>query len=760
MNLYAIIPFGSFLINLLLAQFIVYINPKEKANRLFALQCIGMAIWSFCEFMMQVLPEKEMVVFWAQASSFSLLVPPVMLHFIITFTEKSRFFARRLLPLVYSSGLILLFLAPTSMPYDQLVTKTAWGWTIDYRLAETASKNSLVLLLGIYFLGTNLFAVVLAMSNYFMTMKKEIKQKARYIILGLFLHLLISFSLQPIAKMVTGADVFNPASASMIIFSLFVAYAIWKHNVFRFDPNIMSDRIIETMNDALCIVDSTGHILRINKGLTKLLGFDIEALMGKSLNLIMSEKESSSLLYMTLKNKRLTQFEATMRSEEHIEIPVSISSAVISSRKRSNLGIIIMARDMTSLKMSQKELEKYRNHLENLVKVRTEALDDANEKLRQSEKMQAIGELAGGVAHDFNNMLTVITGTTDLLQMTHGDQDPKLNRSLNRIMDASQNAANLTRELLAFARKGNYEMAVVDMIDVINAVIGLLSHTVDKRIKVKKDFHTKSAPVIGDTSQLQNALLNIGVNARDAMPQGGDLTFTAKTFIIDEAFIQKHLYFMNPGIYVQVSVTDTGRGMDETTRKRVFEPFFTTKEKGKGTGLGMAGVYGTIKKHNGSVEVYSEIDRGSTITIYLPLVNEKPDSDQGGSIRNFKGKGTILLVDDEDEVRDTSKDILIALGFTVFTSANGIEALEFYKNNKEQIDLVLLDLVMPKMGGYDCFLELKKITPDIRVLVISGFSADGEAQKILAQGALGFMQKPFNVAELSKSIKKAMKNTN
>jgi PAS domain S-box-containing protein len=376
----------------------------------------------------------------------------------------------------------------------------------------------------------------------------------------------------------------------------------------------------------------------------------------------------------------------------------------------------------------------------------------AEERLRQAEKMEAIGRLAGGVAHDFNNQLVGIMGYAELLLgRLEGEA---IRRSVERILTASRRAADLTRQLLTFARRGQYAFVTVDVNVVIREVIGLLERSIDKRIGVCEALRAQRSATLGDASQLQSALLNVALNARDAMPEGGVLTFATENVVLDGADCQARGPDAAPGRYVCVAITDTGVGMDGEMLKRLFEPFFTTKEPGKGTGMGLAAVYGTVKAHGGFAEVASQVGAGTTFSLYLPEAEAATESRPADVVVEPAATSARLLVaDDEEIVRSMMTEALTDLGYRVTACADGDEALETYRARWREIDLVVLDLVMPKMGGHEVFLAMQRCNPDLRVLLCSGYSLSDAARKLLAQpGIVGFLQKPFEVADLSRAV--------
>jgi CheY-like chemotaxis protein len=315
-----------------------------------------------------------------------------------------------------------------------------------------------------------------------------------------------------------------------------------------------------------------------------------------------------------------------------------------------------------------------------------------------------------------------------------------------------ESGTELTRQLLGFARRGKYHAIATDVNDIINKSATMFGRT-KKEIQIKMDLATDIWTVEVDRGQIDQALLNLYVNAWQAMPHGGDLYLKTENVVLDAEFVNSKPYKVEPGDYIKITVTDTGIGIDRETRERIFEPFFTTKEMGRGTGLGLASVYGVIKNHGGYINVYSEIDQGTAFTIYLPASRKKIEKQIEKTVATLAlGTGTILLIDDEEMIIKVGKELLQELGYDVLSARSGQEAIELYGKNADKIDLVIMDMIMPGMGGGETFDRLKKINPEIKVLLSSGYSINGQASKILERGCDGFIQKPFNLIQLSDKI--------
>jgi signal transduction histidine kinase/ActR/RegA family two-component response regulator len=373
-------------------------------------------------------------------------------------------------------------------------------------------------------------------------------------------------------------------------------------------------------------------------------------------------------------------------------------------------------------------------------------------QLQQAQRMEAIGTLAGGVAHDFNNLLMGIQGNASLVLLDTDINNPHYEK-LKNIESYVKNGADLTKQLLGFAKGGKYEVKPTDLNELIKKNSEMFVRT-KKEISIYPKYQEDLWAVEVDPGQIEQVLLNLFVNAWQAMPAGGRLYIQTENITIDERKTKP--LSLDLGRYVRLSVTDTGVGMDAATQQRIFDPFFTTKDMGKGTGLGMASAYGIIQNHGGIITVSSERGQGTTFEIYLPATGKTATPSKKLPDMILKGSERVLLVDDEEMVIDVGGQILEKMGYRALLAHNGKDAIDIYEKNFDNIDLVILDMIMPDMGGGEVYEKLKEINPDIKVLLSSGYSIDGKAAEMLKRGCDGFIQKPFNIAELSEKLREIL----
>ena len=384
-----------------------------------------------------------------------------------------------------------------------------------------------------------------------------------------------------------------------------------------------------------------------------------------------------------------------------------------------------------------------------------EEREELHEQLLQVQKMDSIGMLAGGIAHDFNNLLQGIIGYVQLMKIRMDEKDNNY-PELNQIEVTAEKAAALTQQLLSYARKGKYVVKSVEINKVIDHVLSLLNRTIDKTILIIAEVPSGISCIKADANQMHQVLLNLCINAKDAMPDGGSLTISAEEVNMDAGNIPAQSE-AQPGSYVCLKIKDTGSGMDEETQAKIFEPFFTTKEVGKGTGLGLSMAYGVVENHGGFIELESALGKGTEFRLYLPAI--EAETEEETEMERFQPPGTIemdgankdkriLVVDDDNTIRYLAVDMLTNMGYETLPAEDGLEAVDIFEKEKDAIDLVLLDMVMPKLGGVETFHKLRDIDPAIPIVLISGYTKDEAAQELLDEGASSFIQKPYRMEEL------------
>ncbi|MBN1604937.1 MAG: response regulator [Chitinispirillaceae bacterium] len=415
-------------------------------------------------------------------------------------------------------------------------------------------------------------------------------------------------------------------------------------------------------------------------------------------------------------------------------------------------------KEVEERKKAEDRLIEYQNKLEQTIKERTEALENAYIGIYHNEKMQAVGQLAGGIAHDFNNKMTVILGYCDLL-MKKFDPHSQSYKYLEQIRVSGLQSSELTRQLLAFARKGVYQFSNVNIDMLISEIIALLNRSFPQSIIVRHSLNSTTPFVWGGTPQLQNAILNIALNAKDAMPSGGTFSIETSNVTIDDTFKVTTGQKFEPGEYVRISLTDTGPGIDPEIQKNIFEPFFTTKKDGKGIGMGLAAVYGIVESHKGFITVSSILNEGTTFIVYLPVTqNESTKSQRPVYAETLNGndRNHVFVIDDKVDKAETIKTMLKNSGYIVTTAFSVEDALHIYSDKYRTMDIVLIDMSMSILSAREFFLKLKVINPSVTALLVSDNANSEQVELSLKDGVAGFIQKPFERYNLHISIQRAL----
>jgi two-component system cell cycle sensor histidine kinase/response regulator CckA len=491
--------------------------------------------------------------------------------------------------------------------------------------------------------------------------------------------------------------------------------------------------LVENARDIIYTHDLEGNYMSVNSAGEQLLGYTREEARGMSqLQVVAPEyhERAREMIARKLAGKGKTVYELEVVAKDGRRLAVEVNSR-LTYRDGVAVGVQGIARDVSE----RRELE---------------------EQLRQAQKMEAVGRLAGGVAHDFNNLLTVINGYSDITIGRLPAEDP-LRSQVEEVRKAGERAAGLTRQLLAFSRKQVLRPEVIDLNEVVSEMEKMLRRLIGEDIVLRAALGPGLGSVKADPGQVEQVLMNLAVNARDAMPCGGRLTIGTENVYLDEAYAAHHVS-VAPGRYVMLAVSDTGVGMDEETRARIFEPFFTTKEKGKGTGLGLSTVYGIVKQSGGNIWVYSEAGRGTTFKIYLPRVDAdaREHRPAAESAEGLTGTETILLAEDDEPVRDMTRIILSDYGYRVLAAENGAAAIAIFESTEETIDLLLTDVVMPGVSGRELADRLTRLRPETKVLYMSGYTDDAIVHHGVLEEGVNFLQKPFTPDALARRVREVL----
>lgn len=498
---------------------------------------------------------------------------------------------------------------------------------------------------------------------------------------------------------------------------------------------------IDASSDVVYLLDLNRIIVRANKAFYAMTGTSPETATGRHIAEIVHPKGEHELCPVCTAQEEKRDAIIIMEADDPnnpFGRPVEYTVRIVRDKLGQPVSIFMTLHDLTHDRKIQEE------------KIKLET------QLFQAQKMEAIGQLAGGIAHDFNNMLTAIIGYGSMLK-DKLDHDSSLKLFAEQILSSAEKSANLTRQLLAFSRKQLISPKETNLNELIKGMEKLLLRLIGEDIEFKTELTDKALTVMVDPGQMEQVLMNLCTNARDAMPEGGLLSIKTDAVQLDEAYRKNH-ELEKPGMYAWISVSDSGKGMDEKTLNKIFEPFFTTKEIGKGTGLGLSIVYGIIKQHGGNITAYSEPGKGSTFKIYLPLIKSLGllEAMMAAVEVPKKGTETILMVEDNEDVRTFSRRLLEEYGYTVIEASDGEEAVRKFMENKEDIQLVILDVIMPKKSGKEAADEIKDVKPDARILFTSGYTADIIHQKGIPEEGMNFISKPANPHDLLIKIREVL----
>ena len=490
--------------------------------------------------------------------------------------------------------------------------------------------------------------------------------------------------------------------------------------------------LMEANPDPVAVFDIKGRVVYFNPAFKEVFGWTLGEQVGKKIESFVPEEnraETKKMDERVLAGESFTCIETNRYTKAGDLIPVSLSGGAYKDVDGKPMGSVVTIRDIRE----KKRLE---------------------EQMLNVHKLESLGTLAGGIAHDFNNLLMAIQGNVSLALFDMDPESPNY-QLLENVKKSVKSGSRLTSQLLGYARKGRYKVKTFDLNQLVRGVSESFGRTM-REVAINQDLAKDLENIRADEGQIEQVILNILVNARQAMPRGGELFLKTRNVSYEE--MELRIFETKPGSYVLLEITDTGIGMDKQTMSHIFEPFFTTKKMGRGTGLGLASAYGIITGHGGYIDVDSELDRGTTFRIYLPAVERISNGLAETGEFTLPGMETILLVDDDEMVLQTGSKILKRLGYSVIEAKEGKEAIQIYKEHRSEISLIILDIVMPKMGGGEVFDRIRRINPEAKVLLSSGYSVEGLAKDILSRGCNGFIQKPFSINALSANIRRILES--
>ena len=750
MNLHAAIAVAAATLFAGQAAIALWIAPRVRVNQLASALAVVLMVWNVGSALQLVATSEAEARFWWRVSAVGFMWGGAFFwHFALSLSEHRGVLGRPWAVMaLYLSGFVLWIWFITTDALIARFVHQPFGW--HFVFAEGAGPIFFVA----YYGGTTGAAFLLLLRWGWSSADRRHRRQVLWIC-GVGAPAVGLATVTNLVLPLAGIhDVPPAAPAAFALWGVGFLWAIGRHRLMRLSPAVAAEQIFRASGEGLVLLDVEGRAAAANPAALRLLGTKEHRFLGADLGdlEVLSDLELSpkggkqQVSFRRADAPGLPSSSGMGRPSALGEAVLEVSHAEVRDELGQPSGWALMLRDISEAKALEQQL-------------------------LQLGKLEAVGQLAAGVAHDFNNVLAAILGYTQMLR--DNPDDPTLVREAAEVIEqAGQRASGLTEQLLGFGRGGKHRVEVVDLHALIEEVRRLLLHTIDKQIDIEAALEASPPHVMGDPGQLQQVLLNLALNARDAMPQGGQLRFHTELALIDGAVASS--LQLEAGLYLRCSVADSGEGLSEEARERLFEPFFSTKEDGKGMGLAMS--FGIVRNHGGAIRVRSEEGRGTKVMLFLPHVaaaEVAPASDDERSTEakaeseepappeaTAEGHGDqvlVLVVDDEEMLRRSSRRLLRRLGYGVAVVAGGAEALAYLEAHPGEVGLVLLDLVMPGLCGLPLLVALRELEPDVGVVVCSGYDRDGRVQELLDAGARGFVQKPYSMPELEAALAAAEK---
>ena len=724
MNIFAFLMAVAFTLHLLTGVYALWMNPRERLNRMFSLSCLCFAIWALGVAFECGAHDKESVWFWWRLGALGWAAfPAVYLHMFLLFTRKGRdTTGSRWLLLIYAPAVLFLVLAfvPGTIASDYVSGRFGW-----YQLSATGSP---------WFWGyvayyTSFVTASMIVVNRWAS--RERTRRSRELAFVITVAVLTAVSLGTITDIIL--PLWRPgylprlAPIVAIIWSTGMWYAIGKHRFLTLTPEVFASAVVPNMRDMVFLMDAAGNIVSVNRAVEKIGNFQDGELAGRPAASLLSDAKGEVFGRQQAGNLNIDTMFLTKAGER---IPVNLSVFGLRDEYGDRMGMAWVLRDMRD----------------------TVRLQD---RLRQQEKMSAIGQLAGGVAHDFNNILTSVIGYADLILDRLTPADPNW-KQVNEIRKSGLRASALTRQLLAFSRKQELKSEILDLHAIIRGMEITLRQALTGNIELQIELGPAPAWIRANHDQIEKVILNLAVNSRDAMPRGGIIRIGTANVCLDDEYAKWHTN-NRAGAYVCLSIIDDGSGMTPAVQARIFEPFFTTKTKGTGTGLGLSTVYGIVNQHRGNIWVYSEPGKGTTVKVYLPQVTEAGELCPGvPDARPRTGTETILLVEDEMSLLETVRETLVGCGYRIIATNDPDKVLALAADHDGPIHLLLTDLTMPGMSGRELAEIVQSRRPGMRTLYMSGYADDTGILNGTSVSNHSFLEKPFTAAVLTDKVRQVL----
>ncbi|MBN2525693.1 MAG: response regulator [Deltaproteobacteria bacterium] len=776
MTIFALTSLLSFVIAVFMGAFLFFRDTGNLLNRLFFVITISIAYFSFIEYGYRRSESFEEASLWWRFDVLWSVHIAVWLHLAMAFSEKTNWLKRKwIYGLIYGPSALFIILDSVAHAITGPPMKQPWGWSSSIRENMISSIAYAWMLL--------VPAVCAGMFIHYARTVTDARKKmqSRYMLVAGLIPLI--FGVLELLLHVWRIHIPPLMVVSFILTNMCVAHTIWKYELFRLTPSRAADSIIETMNDSLVLVGFDSTILTANQATSSMLGYSETELLGKPVLDLFSPLASipewiSKNISDQTEPVQHKNIETAYLTADGKAIPVSLSGSMLCDKRRHLRGFLLIARDITEQKKSAKEITRHRESLEELIEERTFELRETNvqleheiserqraeiekrnlqDQLYQAQKMEAIGRLAGGVAHDFNNLLFVINGYAKTLIEALADT-PELRNDLEQIQEAGNRAVNLTRQLLAFSRKQIIDPILIDVNERIEASCKMLARMIEEDIQLKFIKGVDEGRVIMDTTQLDQIVANLLVNARDAISRGGTIHICTDRQKVTLADAQHHPE-RTPGDYITISVIDTGCGIADDKLKLIFEPFFTSKGLGKGTGLGLATVYGIVQQNGGFIDVASKVGAGATFRIFIPCADADLTAEQAlqpKSLAMSSGTETVLLVEDEYLVRQLAKRQLESAGYRVLEAIDAQTALQMYCDTPKEIDVLLTDVVMPGMSGVEMVAQISCRYGEPKVIFMSGHNDEIIDTHGIRQNWHPLLAKPFTAEQLCEKVREVI----